>query len=54
MSQMYNIFKIYTTKSLENSINMLKNRFSCPVFLTIENRYLCDDFAKAKQTHTKN
>ena len=54
MSQMYNIFEIYTTKSLENSINMLKNQFFCSILLTIENRCLCDDFAKAKQTHTQN
>lgn len=32
MSQMYNIFEIYTTKSLENSINMLKSQFFCPIF----------------------
>ena len=54
MSQIYNIFEIYTTKSLENSINMLKSQFSCPIFLTIENRCPCGGFAKAKQTHTKS
>lgn len=54
MSQMYNTFEIYTTKSLENSINMLKNQFFCPILLTIENRCLCDDFAKTKQAHTKS
>ncbi len=54
MSQIYNIFEIYTTKSLENSINMLKSQFFCPIFLTIENRCLCGGFVKAKQMHTKS
>ena len=30
MSQMYNIFEICTTKSLENSINMLKKSIFLP------------------------